>query len=84
MSEIADPKGPWASAIGQAFVAFGSIELITLYCLDEIPKDRIRRSTSSFKLAQRVELIQELLEAHPGGRLQPYTGAGSCEEASAN
>ena len=66
MNELADPKGPWAGAIGQAFVAFGSIEFITLHCLKEIPKDRIRRSTSSFKLGQRIDLIQELLEAHPG------------------
>jgi hypothetical protein len=66
MSDLADPKGPWASAIGRAFVAFGSIEFITLHCLYEIPKDRIRRSIRSFKLGQRIELIQELLEAHPG------------------
>lgn len=66
MTDLADPKGPWASAIGRAFVAFGSIEFVTLHCLEEIPKDRIRRSTSAFKLGQRIELIQELLEAHPG------------------
>ncbi len=66
MNELADPKGPWANAIGRAFVAFGSIEFITLHCLAEIPKDRIRRSTSSFRLGQRIELIQELVEAYPG------------------
>lgn len=75
MSDIADPKGPWATAIGRAFVAFGSIEFITLHCLDEIPKDRIRRSTSSFKLGQRIDLIQELLEAHPGPLATALHGA---------
>ncbi len=66
MSDLDDPRGLWASAIGRAFVAFGSIEYITILCLQEIPKDRIKRSTSSFKLVQRIDLIQELLEAYDG------------------
>ena len=64
MSDLADPKGPWAAAIGRAFVAFGNIEFITLHCLEFIPKDRIQRSASALGLVQRVELLQELLEAN--------------------
>ena len=64
MSELTDPKGPWAAAIGRAFVAFGNMEFITLHCLEHIPRDRIQRSTKAFRLGQRIDLIQELLEAH--------------------
>lgn len=66
MAKIVDIRGEWASAIGRAFVAFGSIEHVTVVCLREIPKDRIQRSTSSFQLKSRIDLILELLEAHPG------------------
>ncbi len=66
MVKLVDLNGKWAAAIGQSFVAFGSIEHITVTCLQEIPKDRIQKSVSSFKLGQRIDLILELLEAHPG------------------
>lgn len=66
MAKITDLNGEWASAIGQAFVAFGSIEHVTIACLKEIPKDRIQRSTKMFKLTQRIDLILELLESHSG------------------
>ena len=52
----------WAAAIGRAFVAFGSIEHVTFLCLHNIPRDRIQRSTSRFKLSQRIDLIVELIE----------------------
>ncbi|KAA0009967.1 hypothetical protein F0A17_18945 [Billgrantia pellis] len=66
MVKLVDLNGKWAAAIGQSFVAFGSIEHLTVTCLQEIPKDRIQRSVRSFKLGQRIDLIHELLEAHPG------------------
>lgn len=66
MTKIVDLKGEWAAAIGKAFVAFGSIEAITVGCLSAIPIDRIQKSTKSFRLNQRIELLQELLEAHSG------------------
>jgi hypothetical protein len=68
--KLVDLNGKWATAIGRSFVAFGSIEHITVICLQEIPKDRIQKSVSNFKLGQRIDLILELLEAHPG---DPYT-----------
>ncbi|MCZ2078447.1 MAG: hypothetical protein LC130_26040 [Bryobacterales bacterium] len=66
MVKLVDLNGQWAAAIGQSFVAFGSIEHLTVICLQEIPKDRIQKSVSSFKLGQRIDLVRELLEAHPG------------------
>jgi hypothetical protein len=64
--KLVDLNGKWAAAIGQSFVAFGSIEHLTVTCLQEIPKDRIQKSVGSFRLGQRIDLILELLEAHPG------------------
>ena len=61
-----DPNGEWAAAIGQAFVAFGAIEHITVVCLQQIPRDRIQRSTKTLRLGQRIELIVEILEGHDG------------------
>lgn len=66
MAKIVDPEGAWAAAIGKAFVAFGAIEHVTVACLREIPRDRIQRSTRSFRLGQRIDLLVELLEAHDG------------------
>lgn len=66
MVKIVDLKGEWAVAIGRAFVAFGSIEHVTVACLREIPRDRIQRSAKSLRLAARIDLIVELLEAHSG------------------
>jgi hypothetical protein len=66
LAKLVDPSGEWAATIGRAFVAFGSIEHITVVCLREIPKDKIQRSTSSFRLTPRIDLVLELLEAHPG------------------
>jgi len=67
--KLVDLNGEWAAAIGRCFVAFGSIEHLAVICLQEIPKDRIQKSVNSFRLGQRIDLILELLEAHPG---QPY------------
>ena len=64
--KLVDLNGAWATAIGRSFVAFGSIEHLTVTCLQEIPRDRIQKSVSSFRLGQRIDLILELLEAHPG------------------
>lgn len=64
MAKIVDLKGEWASAIGKAFVAFGSIEHVTATCLRQIPRDRLQRSTKLFRLAQRIELLLEMLEAY--------------------
>ncbi|OZY87066.1 hypothetical protein CBP51_08795 [Cellvibrio mixtus] len=64
MVRIVDLKGNWAAAIGKAFVAFGSIEHITVACLREIPSDKIPRTAKSFKLGQRIEFLLELLESH--------------------
>lgn len=66
MAKIVDLDGKWAAAIGKAFVAFGSMEWMTVVCLRDIPIDRIQRSTRSFKLSQRIDLIRELLEVHEG------------------
>ena len=65
MAHLGDLKGEWASAIGRALIAFGSIEHVTVTCLRQIPRDRIQRSTSSFNLAPRIDLLLEILEAHP-------------------
>jgi hypothetical protein len=61
MAKIVD-FGKWAAPIGRVFVAFGSIELVTLECLRNIPCDRIQRSTRGFRLSQKIDLIVELLE----------------------
>ena len=66
MVKIVDLTGEWAAAIGKAFIAFGSMEWMTVICLRDIPVDRIQRSTKSFSLSQRIDLIQELLEIHEG------------------
>lgn len=66
MVKLVDLNGEWAAAIGRCFVAFGSIEDSTVTCLQEIPKDRIQKSVKNFRLGQRIDLIIELLEAHPG------------------
>jgi len=66
LAKLVDSKGEWAAAIGRTFVAFGSIEHVTVVCLREIPKDSIQRSTSSFRLTSRIDLLLELLETHSG------------------
>lgn len=66
MAKIVDLNGEWAAAIGRAFIAFGGMEWMTVVCLREVPVDRIQRSTKTFSLSQRIELIQELLEVHDG------------------
>jgi hypothetical protein len=73
--KIVDTKGQWATAIGQAFVAFGSIEHVTVACLREIPRDRIQKSTKSFRLGQRIDLLVELLEAHDGDEFSDLSKA---------
>ena len=64
MASIVDPKSEWAAAIGKAFVAFGSIEHITVVCLREIPKDSIQRFSKALRLTQRIDLLLELLEPY--------------------
>ena len=66
MSKIVDLKSEWAAAIGQAFVAFGSIEHVAVVCLRELPRDWIQRTTKSFRFGQRIALLVELLEAYDG------------------
>jgi hypothetical protein len=74
MVKIVGLRGQWAAAIGKAFVAFGSIEHITIVCLREIPKDRIQKSTSGFMLTPRIDLLLELLEAHQGDAFDQLAG----------
>lgn len=64
MVNIVDLKGEWAVAIGKALVAFGSIEHVTVTCLHQIPRDRLQQSTKSFRLAQRIDLLLEILETY--------------------
>lgn len=66
MVKLVDLSGKWAEAIGQAFVAFGSFEHVTVACLEQIPLDPIARSTAKLGLAHRIELIVEILSAHQG------------------
>ena len=66
MAKLVDFQGRWAAEIGRAFIAFGSIEHVTVVWLRTIPKDRIERSTQGLKLAPRIDLIVELLEAREG------------------
>lgn len=66
MANLVDLDGEWAAAIGRAFIAFGSIEQVTVNCVREIPRDRIQRSTSKLNLIPRIDLILELLEAYDG------------------
>lgn len=66
MAKLVDLTGKWAAAIGQAFVAFGSFEHVTVACLEQIPLDPIARSTAKLGLAHRIELIVEILSGHEG------------------
>ena len=66
MAKLVDLSGKWAEAIGQAFVAFGSFEHVTVACLEQIPLDSIARSTAKLGLAHRIELINEILSAYQG------------------
>jgi hypothetical protein len=66
MAKLVDLTGKWAEAIGQAFVAFGSFEHVTVACLEQIPLDSIVRSTAKLGLAHRIELITEILSAYRG------------------
>lgn len=62
MTKIVDLQHKWATQIGRVFIAFGSIEYITIQCLKTIPTDNIFKSTRNFQLTSRIELIQDLLE----------------------
>ena len=66
MAKLVDLDGEWAAAIGRAFVAFGEIEYITVVCLDQLPRDRIQRSTKSFRLGQRIDLLVEIIDDYKG------------------
>ena len=66
MVSLVDKNKEWAMAIGRAFVAFGGIEHATVECLRTIPRDRIQKSTQMFRLAQRVDLLLEILESREG------------------
>lgn len=67
LARLVDLQGNWAFAIGNAFVAFGSIEHTVVICVRAIPRDKFQRFTNSLKLSQRVELLLDLLE----GRSEP-------------
>lgn len=81
MAKLVDLTGKWAEAIGQAFVAFGSFEHVTVACLEQIPLDPIARSTAKLGLAHRIELIVEILTAHQGDIFTDL--ASKLEEAKA-
>jgi hypothetical protein len=66
MVSLVDRNKEWALAIGRAFVAFGAIEHATIACLRTIPRNRIQKSTQMFRLAQRVDLLLEILETREG------------------
>lgn len=63
MSKIVDLEGKWAAEIGKAFVAFGSIESITIDCIRKLPRDPIATATRSLSFSQRIELLVEILES---------------------
>jgi hypothetical protein len=62
--KLVDWSGEWSSAIGKAFVAFGGIEHVTVACLRTLPKDNLQKSTKSFRLGQRIDLLIEILEPY--------------------
>ena len=62
MAKFVDLKGHWATAIGNGFVAFGSLEHTIVVCLREIPQDKFQRFARSLRLSQRIDLLLELLE----------------------
>lgn len=63
---VEDANGEWARAIGNGFVAFGAIEWLILICLIEIPNDRIYESTKKLGLAQKIDILLEILKVHEG------------------
>jgi hypothetical protein len=67
--KLEDWSGDWAAAIGKAFVAFGGIEHVTVACLRTLPKDNLQKSTKSFRLGQRIDLLIEILEPY---EKEPY------------
>ena len=69
MVKLVDRSGEWSAAIGKALVAFGAIEHVTVACLRHLPRDKLLKSTKSFRLAQRIDLLLELLEVYP---TEPY------------
>ena len=56
----------WSRAIGDAFVAFGIIEHLTIIGIHLLPKERIAKSVSGFRLKQRIDLLLEILEHREG------------------
>jgi hypothetical protein len=74
VASLVDLSGNWSRAIGKAFVAFGAIEHITVVCMRAIPKDPLQRSTRRFTLSQRIDLLLEILESHPGESAEELAG----------
>ena len=64
MAKLVDLAGEWSAAIGKAFIAFGGIEHVTVACLRQLPRDRLQKSTRSYRLGQRIDLLLEILEAY--------------------
>jgi len=54
----------WKVLVGGTILAFGEIELVTLKCLERIPKDNIYKTASKLPFARRIELIIDILQPH--------------------
>lgn len=65
MVKLVDPSHEWATEIGRIVIAFGSIEHVTMLCLQQIPRDPIYKATSEFNLAPRLKLLLAVLEGNP-------------------
>lgn len=53
----------WEALVGKAILRFGDIELVSIRCLEAIPKDQISTSAAKLEFGRRAELLTELLEA---------------------
>lgn len=75
MVKLVDRNHEWALAIGRAFVAFGSIERLVVAGLHNVPKESIEQSIRSLRLGQRIDLLLELLEGHPGEVFETFSAS---------
>jgi hypothetical protein len=60
-------RNVWSLEIGKVFLAFGDVEYLTRCCLNVLPRDRIFDTTCNLRLAQRIDLILEILASRTDG-----------------
>ena len=65
LTNIDAERNEWGSVVGKLILIFGDIENVTYMALYQLPSDQIFNTTSKLCFSRRIDLVIELIEAHP-------------------